>query len=137
MVMNACRENIVFRTLSADSMPDFTTIASFVRDMEDEIECTNPNISQQTPKNYQSGMYHKVIMRKACNESARAVLYKFAFSTLQFSKWAREYYDKQREKGKTHSVVVRALSNKWIKVIYKIWRDEIFYEESKKIFAAA
>ena len=30
------------------------------------------------PKNYQSGMYHKVIMRKACNKSARAILYKFA-----------------------------------------------------------
>ncbi len=89
------------------------------------------------PKNYQSGMYHKVIMRKACNKSARAVLYKFAFSTLQFSSWSREYYDKQRAKGKTHSVSVRALSNKWIKVIYKIWKDEIFYEEDKKLAPAA
>ena len=89
------------------------------------------------PKNYQSGPYHKVIMRKACNKSARAVLYKFAFSTLQFSKWAREYYDKQRAKGKTHSVAVRALSNKWVKVIYKIWKDEVFYDEAKKMSVAA
>lgn len=89
------------------------------------------------PKNYQSGMYHKVIMRKACNKSSRAVLYKFAFSSLQFSKWAKEYYDKQKDKGKTHSVAVRALSNKWVKVIYKIWKDEIFYCEEKKILAAA
>ena len=89
------------------------------------------------PKNYQSGMYHKVIMRKACNKSARAVLFKFAFATLQFSKWAREYYDNQRAKGKTHSVAVRALSNKWVKVIYKIWKDEIFYNESKKVKDAA
>ena len=36
-IMNACRENIVFRALSADSMPDFTTIASFIRNMKDEI----------------------------------------------------------------------------------------------------
>jgi transposase len=89
------------------------------------------------PKNYQSGMYHKVIMRKACNKSSRAVLYKFAFSTLQFSKWARDYYDKQKVKGKTHSVALRALSNKWVKVIYKIWKDEIFYCEEKIIEAAA
>lgn len=89
------------------------------------------------PKNYQSGMYHKVIMRKACNKSARAILYKFAFSTLQFSPWAREYYDKQRARGKTHSVAVRALSNKWIKVIYKLWKDELFYEETKKNAVAA
>lgn len=89
------------------------------------------------PKNYQSGMYHKVIMRKACNKSARTVLYKFAFSTLQFSEWARDYYDKQKDKGKTHSVAIRALSNKWVKVIYKIWKDEIFYCEEKKLEAVA
>ncbi len=41
------------------------------------------------PRNYQSGMYNKVIMRKACNKSARALLYKFAFSSMQFSEWAR------------------------------------------------
>jgi len=89
------------------------------------------------PKNYQSGMYHKVIMRKACNKSARAVLYKYAFSSLQFSSWSREYYDMQRAKGKKHSVAVRALSNKWIKIIFKLWKDEIFYDESKKNVAVA
>ena len=89
------------------------------------------------PKNYQSGPYHKVIMRKACSKTPRAILYTFAFSSLRLSKWAREYYDSQRAKGKTHSVAVRALSNKWVKVIYKIWKDEIFYEESKKNSAAA
>jgi transposase len=89
------------------------------------------------PKNYQSGMYHKVIMRKACSKSARAVLYEFAFSSLRFSKWARDYYDRQKERGKTHSVAVRALSNKWIRVIYKLWKEEIFYEESKKVTTAA
>ncbi len=83
------------------------------------------------PKNYQSGTYHKVIMRKACNKTARAILYKFAFYTLQFSTWAREYYDSQ--KGKTHSAAVRALTNKWIKVFYRIWKDEIIYEELKKM----
>jgi len=89
------------------------------------------------PKNYQSGMYHKIIMRKACNKSGRDILYKFAFSSLQFSKWAREYYDKQRLKGKTHSVSIRALSNKWVKVIYKVWKDEMLYDDNIKISSAA
>lgn len=89
------------------------------------------------PKNYQSGLYHKVIIRKACNKSARTVLYKYAFASLRNSAWAREYYDRQKAKGKTHSVSLRALSNKWIKVIYKIWESEIFYEESKKKLTAA
>ena len=89
------------------------------------------------PKNYQSGPYHKVIMRRACNKSARAVLYAFAFTSLKFSGWARKYYDTQRAKGKTHSVAIRALSNKWVKVIYKLWKDEILYNENEKISSAA
>ncbi len=61
----------------------------------------------------------------------------FAFASLQYSTLARTYYDNQRLKGKTHSVAVRALSNKWVKVIYKIWKDEIFFEESKLFLSAA
>ena len=34
LIMAACRENVIFRALSADSMPDFTTIASFVRQVK-------------------------------------------------------------------------------------------------------
>ena len=89
------------------------------------------------PRNYQSGLYHKVIMRKACNKTARATLYRFAFSSIRFSMWAQEYYNAMRKKGKSHSVAVRALSNKWVKVIFKIWKDEIMYEESKKILSVA
>ncbi len=84
------------------------------------------------PNNYQSGQYHKVIMRKACNKSARAILYKFAFATLQFSSWAREYYDKQRSRGKNHSVSVRALSNKWIKIILNYGKMKFFMINQKK-----
>lgn len=84
------------------------------------------------PKNYQSGNYHKVLMRKACNKNARSVLYKFAFCSLRFSKWAREYYDNQRGRGKTNSVAVRALSNKWIKVIFAIWKNNLVYDENIK-----
>ena len=89
------------------------------------------------PRNYQSGNYHKVMMRRACDKSARNVLYKYAFASMQFSTWARDYYDNQRAKGKHHSVAVRSLSNKWVKIIYKIWKDEIIYDESKIISSAA
>ena len=89
------------------------------------------------PRNYQSGSYHKVIMRKACNKIGKNILYQFAFSSIKSSKWAREYYDKQKEKGKKHTVAVRALSNKWVKIIFKIWKDEILFDEKKKILSVA
>ena len=36
-IEQACRENIVFMTLSGDSIPHFTTIAAFGRELKDEI----------------------------------------------------------------------------------------------------
>jgi transposase len=101
----------------------------------------NPNQVQclfgTAPRNYQSGNYHKVLMRKACNKNARCVLYLFAFASLNYNPWARAYYDEQRAKGKTHSIALRALSNKWINIIYRLWKDEIIYQEDKKITAVA
>lgn len=81
------------------------------------------------PMNYQSGGYHKVIMRKACNKRAKSILFSFAFSSLRFSPWAREYYDSQRKKGKNHSVAVRALSNKWMNIIFAMWKNKQKYTE--------
>lgn len=108
---------------------------------DDKDRFDNDNAAQclfgTAPRNYQSGTYHKVIMRKACNKSGRAVLYDFAFSSIKVSKWARLYYDNQRSKGKTHSVAVRALSNKWVRIIYRLWKDEILYQEDKIFQPAA
>lgn len=81
------------------------------------------------PMNYSSGKYSKVMMRKACNKVSRSILYQYAFSSLRFSSWAREYYDEQRKKGKTHSVAVRALSNKWVKIIFSMWKNNTRYNE--------
>lgn len=89
------------------------------------------------PRNYQSGPYERVIMRKSCNHYGRDILYKFAFSSMLFSKWARAYYDRQRAIGKHHTAAVRALSNKWVRVIFKLWKDKIIYDESIKNEAAA
>jgi len=98
-----------------------------------EIQC----LFGTAPRNYQSGSYHKVIMRTACNKIGRVVLFKYAFESLRFSGWARAYYDEQKKKGKTHSVAVRALSNKWVKIIFRMWKDEIIYQENEKIDTAA
>jgi len=83
--------------------------------------------------NYQSGHYHRVMMRRACNKKARWTMYQFAFSSMKFCSWARQYYDTQRAKGKTNSVAVRALSNKWLNIIFSMWKNEEQYQEQKYI----
>lgn len=89
------------------------------------------------PVNYQSGSYHRVTMRRACDKRARSVLYKFAFCTIQLNNWAKSFYDGQRKKGKTHSVAVRALSNKWINIIFAMWKNEKTYSPLIKNSIAA
>lgn len=39
-------------------------------------------------------------------------------------------------KGKTYFVAIQALVNKWVKVIFKIWKEKIFYDENKIISVA-
>ena len=68
-------------------------------------------------------------MRKACNKKARLTLFLLAFSSLRFCPWANEYYYKLRQKGKTNSVAIRSLSNKWVKIIFSLWKNETEYKE--------
>ena len=87
--------------------------------------------------NYQSGGYHKVRMRKACHKRGKNIMYTFAFASLKFSKWGREYYDKQRKLGKKHSVALRALSNKWLKIIFSMWANDQCYKSDHVFLAVA
>lgn len=84
------------------------------------------------PRNYQSGKIRRVIMRRACNKQGRNILFQLAFSSMLRSSWARKYYDMQRSKGKSHSIAVRALSNKWTKILWYLWMREECYSEERR-----
>jgi transposase len=47
--------------------------------------------------------------------------------------WAKEYYRSQRAKGKGHYCAVRALAFKWIRIIFRCWKDRVAYDEAKYI----
>jgi transposase len=123
----------VFQSLPGAGVVLSAKLLGFFGDCKYRFESANgiQCLFGTAPKNYQSGSYHKVIMRQACNKSARAVLYMFSFSSLRFCSWARSYYDAQRSKGKNHSVAVRALSNKWVNILFKMWKEESTYQENR------
>jgi transposase len=77
-----------------------------------------------------SGRYKLARFRHACVKPFRDTLFKFAFCSISYSSWAREYYNKQRMSGKTHSQAVRALSNKWAKIIFTMWKKRTMYDEA-------
>jgi len=86
---------------------------------------------------YQSGRIRRARMRFACVRAFRHALYQFAWQSTLREPWAKEYYDGKRKDGKSHSVAVRALSNQWVRIIYRMWMNREPYSREKYMQARA
>jgi hypothetical protein len=81
------------------------------------------------PVTSRSGKFLMVKFRFACNKRLRHAIDLFSFISLQHSAWALAYYHQQREKGHRHHEALRALSAKWLKIIFVIWSRHVPYSE--------
>jgi transposase len=81
-----------------------------------------------SPVLFQSGMYSKAHRRMACIKPLRNALHQFAWQTTRSEAWAREYYQRKRAEGKSHTVAVRALANVWVRIIFAMWLHHQCYE---------
>jgi hypothetical protein len=77
-----------------------------------------------------SGKQHWVHWRWSCPKFLRQTFHEWAWLSVRKSKWARAYYDQQREKGKSHHAAVRALAFKWLRIVFRSWKDNRPYEEA-------
>lgn len=80
-----------------------------------------------------SGKIKIVKIRFACRKFFRNTMYQFAFSSLKQSLWARNFYNSQRTTGKTHTQALRALGNKWLKIIFHLWKNNLHYDENRHL----
>jgi len=81
-----------------------------------------------SPVLFQSGMYSKAHRRMGCIKPLRNALHQFAWQTTQSEPWARDYYQRKRAEGKSHTVAVRALANVWVRIIFALWTHHCCYE---------
>jgi transposase len=51
--------------------------------------------------------------------------------SLRRCAWAKAFYRQQRAKGKGHYCAVRALAFKWIRIIFRCWKDRVAYDDEK------
>lgn len=79
----------------------------------------------------QSGKSQWIHFRWACPKFFRQTFHEFAGVSIQFSEWARGFYDKQRANGKGHHAAVRSLAFKWIRILFACWRDRTTYDECR------
>ena len=82
-----------------------------------------------------SGQSSSVHWRYACPGFLRQSFVEWAGLSIRYSFWAKSYYQSQRNKGKSHNVAVRALAFKWIRIIYRCWKNRTEYDEATYLFA--
>jgi transposase len=61
----------------------------------------------------------------------RQTFVEWAGQTVRYSAWAKVYYERMRQKGKKHAVILRALAFKWIRILWKCWHDNSPYDEAR------
>ena len=82
-----------------------------------------------------SGKQHWVHWRWACPKFIRQTMQEMANHSIRFCGWAREYYDQQRGEGKGHHAAVRALAFKWLRILFRCWKESVPYDEARYLLA--
>jgi len=83
-----------------------------------------------SPVAFQSGKYNKARRRTSCVKPFRNALHEFAWCSVRWEPWAKEYYYRKRKEGKSHHVAIRSLANNWVRIIFAMWKTEENYEPS-------
>lgn len=81
-----------------------------------------------SPVLFQSGMYARAHRRLGCIKPLRNTLQKFAWQTTKSEPWAKDYYQRKRKEGKSHTVAIRALANVWVRIIFAMWTQDQCYD---------
>ena len=90
-----------------------------------EVQCD----SGIAPVHVRSGKVDLVSMRRACQDFTRQTFHEFAGQSLARCEWANAYYHAHCTKPEQHHAAVRALAFKWIRIMYRCWKDHTPYDE--------
>jgi len=82
-----------------------------------------------------SGKQCWVHARWGCTTFLRQTFHEFAGSSIPHSRWAKAYYDQRREHGAGRHEAIRALAFRWIRVLFRLWKDRQIYNETTYIEA--
>jgi transposase len=87
------------------------------------------DLSGIAPVTRRSGKSLSILRRWAASKFLRQTFHEFAQHSLPRSAWAKAYYDLQRQRGKKHHAAVRALAFKWIRILFRCWKQHLCYDE--------
>jgi transposase len=90
-----------------------------------EVECD----TGVAPVHVASGNTDRVSVRRACQKFTRQTFHEFAGQTIPRCEWAKAYYQAHCHKPQQHNAAVRALAFKWIRILFRCWKDRKPYDE--------
>lgn len=93
----------------------------------DNMQC----FAGPAPVTVRSGKSKWVHRRFAGPSFVGQTFHEFAAPSRLKSPWAQAYYQQMREKGNDHHPAVRALAFKWIRIMFRCWKDRSPYDETR------
>jgi transposase len=87
------------------------------------------------PVTERSGKKSWVHWRYRAPTFLRQTFVEWAAETIPGSYWAKAYYQQQRANGKRHQAALRALAFKWIRILFRCWKDRRPYDEASYLNA--
>lgn len=88
-------------------------------------------LSGIAPVTEKSGNRKWVHWRWSAPRFLRQSFVEWANQSIRYSAWAAAYYAQQQKRGKRHQAIIRALAFKWIRILWKCWRDSVPYDEAR------
>jgi transposase len=82
------------------------------------------------PVTERSGHKCWVHWRLHCPKFRRQTFVEWAAQSILHSYWARLFYEQQRAQGSAHQAALRALAFKWIRILYRCWKNRTLYDEA-------
>jgi transposase len=78
-----------------------------------------------------SGNKSWVHWRYGCSKFLRQTFVEWPGQTIPRCAWAKAFYEAFTARGGRHQAALRALAFKWIRILFRCWRDRIPYDEAR------
>jgi transposase len=98
-----------------------------------DVQC----LAGVAPVTVRSGRSCQVHWRWSAPTFLRQTFHEFAHHSVLHCAWARAFYASQRARGHSHQAAVRALAFKWIRILWRCWRDRTPYDDARYVRALA
>ena len=90
-----------------------------------ELQC----FSGIAPVKEASGNSVWIHFRWACPKFTRQTFHEWAACSIPQCEWAKDLYDQLKARGKDHHMAVRVIAFKWMRILYRCWKDRVPYRE--------